>query len=197
MEYIIDQLDKSNIEISDIKNDLINIASKYTGIESRGIIVSITKDMTVFEVKSPGGYLFGFKMSEFPGCCGIMVSFNTTISTPYRGKGLGTELNKFKQSIARKRGYTLLMCAVTAANAIQRKILENGGWDDIHSFTNDRTSNLITVSCINLITPKKVEKAKVEEVSAKVEDKIEEEVKPAPKGIWNTMKSIGSKMFKK
>lgn len=91
-----------------------------------------------------------FKLVQMPGCCGICISTGAFVYEEYRGKGLGTLLNKLRIEMARQMGYGILMCTDVAKNKAQRKILTGNDWQDILYFTNPRTKNDIYVSVFDL-----------------------------------------------
>lgn len=151
MEYLIEQ---SNTPEA-IKKDLTNIAAKYTDAQPEIIKVSIA-DNKVFEARGPGGVIFSFKLTEFPGCCGIMTSFNVSVNPLYRNKGLGTELHNYRKVLSKVNGYTTMICAYADHNEAQYRILKNNNWENVYTFTNNRTSNRIIVSCCDLYNDNKV-----------------------------------------
>jgi hypothetical protein len=91
-----------------------------------------------------------FSLCQFPGCCGIMISYHATVYNPYLKLGLGTILNKLRIHLAKCEGYTYLMATDIVENEPQRKILAKNGWEDLLTFTNRRTQNLLALSIIKL-----------------------------------------------
>ena len=91
-----------------------------------------------------------FSMGLFNGCCGICISYHSSVSIPFRKKGLGTLLNKFRRELARLDGYTILLCTDVVTNKPQRKLLENAGWKDLLTFKNNRSGNTVALSMYDL-----------------------------------------------
>ena len=95
--------------------------------------------------------LFGsFSLTQFPGCCGIMVSYHAKVYKQFQKAGLGTLLNQLRMHIARYEGYTYLMATDIINNEPQRKVLAKNGWEDILKFTNHRTGHPLALSIIEL-----------------------------------------------
>ena len=97
-----------------------------------------------------GAYIAGFGLKEMIGCCGICVSTASWVHENYQRRGLGSLLNKLRQDLAREMGYSILLCTDRLQNKAQRKLLAKAGWEDIYEFTNQRTSNRIAISVIQL-----------------------------------------------
>lgn len=92
-----------------------------------------------------------FKMLRMPGCCGVCISTGSVIfENNFRGKGLGSILNRLRIDMARKAGYGILFCTDVEKNIPQRKILSKNGWSDIYQFNNPRTKNEVILSVIKL-----------------------------------------------
>jgi hypothetical protein len=91
-----------------------------------------------------------FSLCQFPGCCGIMVSYHAHVHHLYTKVGLGTILNKLRIHIARWAGYTYLMATDLVDNEPQRKILKKNEWEDLLLFRNIRTDNKLALSVIEL-----------------------------------------------
>ena len=72
-----------------------------------------------------------FSLTEMPGCCGVLISFHSEVSSKFRNKGIGTILNQLRIEIAELLGYTVLMCTDKATNINQSKILKKNGWKSI------------------------------------------------------------------
>lgn len=87
-----------------------------------------------------------FRMVQLPGCCGVCVSFHSTVSAEFRSRGIGTLLNKVRMEMARADGYTIMLCTDRMKNEPQRRILEKNGWKDIYRFTNRRTWSDLFIS---------------------------------------------------
>jgi hypothetical protein len=91
-----------------------------------------------------------FNLQQLPGCCGVCVSFWARTADGQKRKGYGTALNAYRKELAKKMGYTVLMCTDVDRNVPQRKILEKNGWKTLQSFTNKRTGNKVNISTVVL-----------------------------------------------
>ena len=79
--------------------------------------------------------------SQFPGCCGIGVISNIS---PVFGISV-RDLLKAGEDILRAQGYTLLLATSTRDQVAFNEALRACGWGHSNAFTNDRTSNHVTV----------------------------------------------------
>ncbi len=86
---------------------------------------------------------WSFKMSDLPGCCGILVSFNTAIAATARGKGLGHALQVLKEHIARRLYYGLMLATIVASNEPEKRVLQDSGWGQIDEFINPKTGHKV------------------------------------------------------
>lgn len=86
-----------------------------------------------------------FSLKELPGCCGILVSYNTFVAPRFQGKGINSFLQEIKEDIARENGYTMLMATVTSDNLPEIHILDKYGWKSTTNFRNGRTGNRVLV----------------------------------------------------
>ena len=82
-----------------------------------------------------------FKLSEFEGCCAILISYNTYISEALRGKGYARLLMYLKKEIARLLGYSYLICTTLKNNSVEKQVLKRTGWKKIKNLYNSRTGN--------------------------------------------------------
>ena len=103
-----------------------------------------------YVIKMEKEVLASFQLVQMIGCCGILVSTQSSVHRKLRGKGLGTVLNSLRVEMARNMGYGILLCTDVESNAAQRKILAKNGWQDIYDFKNPRTGNRVFISVINL-----------------------------------------------
>lgn len=87
----------------------------------------------------------GYKLSPFPGCCGIVVSFNAFIDKDYQGYGLGQWFHQQRLTLMKVLGYSCAMCTVTSDNDVEKHILTKNGWKSVHSFKNSRTGNTVEI----------------------------------------------------
>lgn len=104
----------------------------------------------VYSLKFNKKVIATFELHPMINCCGICVSTKAFVYPKFRNKGLGRLLNSIRIDIARKEGYSLLLCTDIEDNTNQRKILKANGWRDLTSFVNRRTGNKVYISVINL-----------------------------------------------
>ncbi len=86
--------------------------------------------------------LAGFRMTEYPGNCGIVISHAAYVAEGYRGRGIGQYLHQLRIEIAQRAGYTLLQCTTQVINDNQNHILRKNGWQTVDTFINTRTTNV-------------------------------------------------------
>jgi len=91
-----------------------------------------------------------FCLAEFPGCCGMAVSFCASVNSSYRNKGLGRLLNLLRQQIAYDNRFTVMVCTDVVTNEPQQKILTGNGWEKILEFKNRKTNNQVAMHKIDL-----------------------------------------------
>lgn len=91
-----------------------------------------------------------FKIMQLPGCCGVMLSFNSAVERDYRGKGLGTYLHELRCLLAKQHGYTTFLCTDRTHNTVQNKILQENNWKIIYQFENKRSGNLVNINVKDL-----------------------------------------------
>lgn len=85
-------------------------------------------------------------LTELPGCSGVCVSHASKVDSRFRGKGIGTLLNTYRQLQAEEMGYAVLLCTYRLDNTGQKKVLDKNGWETILSFTNKKSRNDIGIS---------------------------------------------------
>lgn len=90
-----------------------------------------------------GGCVCRFYLAELPGCCGILVSYQTHVWKEYRNKGINTFLQEIKEDIARENGFTRLMATTIDSNDAEKHILEKTGWKEVDRFVNRRSGNTV------------------------------------------------------
>lgn len=101
-------------------------------------------DYTYFQVRFANlsnEVLGSFALAPLPGNCGVVVSTATMISHSYRGKGWSRTLHKFKESLAIKLGYKIMLSTVVWDNEPQLRSATKAGWCTVKHFVNKRTSN--------------------------------------------------------
>lgn len=86
-----------------------------------------------------------FKLDQLQGCCGVCVSYHSSIGTSFRGIGLGTILNRLRIEIARGQGYGLLICTDVETNIPQNKIMDANNWVLGTKFKNPKTGRIINL----------------------------------------------------
>lgn len=90
-----------------------------------------------------GSEIAHFHLSTFPGCCGICMSFHTSIWPSYQRKGLGKLLMKMKEQIAFENGYTLMVATDKCIHESQMRIFKGAKWVKSAEFRNRRTHNSV------------------------------------------------------
>lgn len=91
-----------------------------------------------------------FSLVCMPGCCGIAIATGAKVYGDYQRRGLGTLLNKMRQAMAYRLGYSVLMCTDRVANTPQQAILQKNKWTRVWAFINYRTTNEVSVDMIDL-----------------------------------------------
>lgn len=104
----------------------------------------------LFVLKLKGIEVSRFNLTQLHGCCGICLSYHAQVSKEFRGKGLGTLLNKMRQQIAVNLGYSVILCTDVADNKPQSKILMNNAWKKLLTFKNRRTEHMVNISAKKL-----------------------------------------------
>ena len=103
------------------------------------------------DVRHPIGYpISEWRLVDMPGCCGILISTGAKVAIPYTNKGLGRLLNRFRIELARALGYGVLLCTDVITNRYQQAILDENGWEQITTFVNPRTYNIVEMREVQL-----------------------------------------------
>lgn len=131
------------------KQPVVLRMDKYPNVEySAGFFI-------VIDLEKAGG--FGNKtvgvgyLTPMSGCCGLIISHNSAVSSQWQRKGIGTLINKFRLAVAKELGYSAVICTDTPDKHIANTgLLAKLGWKPLHSFTNRRTMNKVTVSIIEV-----------------------------------------------
>ena len=84
-----------------------------------------------------------FNLVQLTGCCAYLISTGTYISESLRKKGYSYRLQEMKEILARKLGYSILLCTVRVKNKPENKCLKKSGWKKIGEVRNKRTDNLL------------------------------------------------------
>lgn len=120
---------------------LEQILSNSYNISEGGIQVDI--------IEENGDKLAEFKLMQFPGCCGILILYNVYVFFPNQKKGIGTEIFKFAKEIAKELNYSKLICTDVVGKPSE-KILLNIGFKHINTFVNQKTTNTVNISAIDI-----------------------------------------------
>lgn len=106
---------------------------------------------TVFEIEDSFGREIGsFKMIEFPGCCGICILYNVRVHDKYQKRGIGTQIFKKAEDMAKQFGYSKIMCTDVLGRPSD-DIITKLGWKHINIFLNTRTNNNVNISIKEII----------------------------------------------
>ena len=99
----------------------------------------------------PGGegfYLNGsiaqFNLTQFPSCCGLLLSYTTMVRSEWQKKGIGALVMELKEHIARETGYSRLMGTLTLPSMIaEKKLWDRSGWKVVEEWRNRRSGNMV------------------------------------------------------
>ena len=144
------------IDVELEKKLLLNLLHTTIGCMSMGNIdISIqpehqTNLLFIIRLTCPEEFVAHFRLSEMPGCCGMLISYNSYVYRDYRRNGLGALLNRYRIQLALRLGYTSIISTDVKNNPAQSKILKRHGWKEVWSFNNIRTNNEILVHCKNV-----------------------------------------------
>lgn len=83
--------------------------------------------------------------TDFPSCCGIMISRASRLPGVVQGVGLGTALTALREENARRAGKSFVMATTIESNAAERRILEKREWKELGRFKNARTGNTVLI----------------------------------------------------
>jgi len=109
-----------------------------------------TNLLFIIRFKHPERLVAHFRLSEMPGCCGMLISYNSHIYYDYRRNSLGALLHRYRIQLARRLGYTAIISTDVENNPAQSKILKRHGWKKIWIFTNMRTGHGVLMHCKNV-----------------------------------------------
>jgi GNAT superfamily N-acetyltransferase len=84
---------------------------------------TVKSDDNIFHYPAVSGYL-----SELLGCPSTVQSWGVEVPAPYRGRGLGKLLLRWKMDACRSAGKTSMIATVANYNAAEQHILEGAGW---------------------------------------------------------------------
>lgn len=145
-----------DVQINRIDPELINEISKILGSSSWTIQErpGANNEIGQYNLHLSNRLVAGFRLAYFPGCCGLVVSTGAWVDDRWRGKGLGTALNRLRLQYAKHLGYGAVICTDLMENKSQRAVLKKTGWEDVFEFTNPKTRNHLAVSVFDLTDPK-------------------------------------------
>lgn len=100
---------------------------------------------------APGGesfYLSGniaqFNLTQFPSCCGLLLSYTTMVRSEWQKKGIGALVMELKEKIAREAGYTRLMgTLILPSMTAEKKLWDRSGWKVVEEWRNRRSGNMV------------------------------------------------------
>jgi hypothetical protein len=90
------------------------------------------------------------RLTQLPGCCGVVVSHNSFIYTKSKRQGHGDRLHKLRVSKAIDKKFGVMIATVLEDNHIEQKILINNDWFLVHTFKNPKTNRNIQIWCRNV-----------------------------------------------
>lgn len=111
----------------------------------KGLAVTQKKTTSRLQIVVGDKEIAHFHLCQVPGCCGMCMSFHTSVAGTYLNKGLGRVLMKLKEQIAFNAGYTLMLATDATRNVAQMKIFDGAKWTRKDLFTNKRTRNEVGV----------------------------------------------------
>lgn len=90
-----------------------------------------------------------FTLQEMPGCCGICINMRSIhmVMPLFRDKNVSHILDFFVRNIARCMGYTIML-RTTVSDSITNEWFSE--WENIYSFTNKKTNNVVNISAIQI-----------------------------------------------
>lgn len=74
-----------------------------------------------------------FSLAPMPGSEDYVISYFTNIYGAYQGKGLARHVMAFKEEFVRAQHFRGLICTVNSGNEIEKHILGETGWAQVHS----------------------------------------------------------------
>lgn len=86
-----------------------------------------------------------YKLTQLPGYCGIAVSYNSFVTKEVREYGLGEHFHKERIQLCKDSGYSCMIATSIDDNIIQANLFEKNKWEKVHSFTNKRTKNIVSI----------------------------------------------------
>lgn len=83
-----------------------------------------------------------FEISTLPGQCQVAVCHSFFVHEHSRKRGNGHVLKALQNKTLQAMHYDFAVCTVAQANAAQRSILEQAGWQRLTEFRNHRSSEI-------------------------------------------------------
>lgn len=84
-------------------------------------------------------------MSPMPGCCGIVVSHNTSLNSGSRHTGMSDAFRSLKEKMAKELGYGVMIATTQMSNIPAVGNFFKSKYKFVDTFTNPRTHNLIGI----------------------------------------------------
>lgn len=81
-----------------------------------------------------------FSLSFMPGNRRTLISHAALVKPEFRGKGVGTRMNKLREEAAREAGVTLMLATVRDDNAPEIRVLEKCEWKRLTQNTETKCS---------------------------------------------------------
>lgn len=82
-------------------------------------------------------------LTQMPGCCGIVISHQTTLKEENRHSGLSDPFRELKNELAKHFGYTLMMATTRVDNIPACSNLFKSKYKVLKTFLNKRTNNYL------------------------------------------------------
>lgn len=82
-------------------------------------------------------------LAPMPGCCGVVISYNTFLNKDSRHSGLSDPFRKLKENLAKHLGYTLMIATTQASNVPAAGNFIKSKYNVVKTFVNKRTNNLL------------------------------------------------------
>ena len=91
-----------------------------------------------------------WQLDDLPGCSQICVSHSAFVLPDARSKGYGDKYHKQRLQQMKDLHYECAIATVREGNVHQEMILNNNGWDKIHSITSKKTGNKVGIWIRNI-----------------------------------------------
>jgi hypothetical protein len=108
-------------------------------------------DFTVFRKTDHSDIEIGrFSFATLPGCCGIVVSFYSSLNEVSRGTAMGPMFHHLKEKVARELGYSQMIATCDVTNFPEVIGASKNRWKILNPFKNRRTGNTIAYMLKNV-----------------------------------------------